>query len=47
MFLEFKNNIWKLQDEFWTHGWAVMWENFLELLDPFGEQHALKASINI
>lgn len=44
MFLEFKRNVGKLYDNIWEYGWSTAWINFIELLDPQGEMHALKVN---
>lgn len=44
MFLEFKRNLGVLYNNTWEHGWKTAWINFIELLDPQGEMHALKVT---
>lgn len=42
MFLKFKENLRVIYKDAQTNGWSEAWINFVELLDPFGEIHALK-----
>ncbi|KAK8387515.1 hypothetical protein O3P69_018209 [Scylla paramamosain] len=42
MFLEFKRNLGVLYSNILEYGWKTAWTNFIELLDPQGEMHALK-----
>ncbi|KAG0699579.1 DnaJ subfamily C member 22 [Chionoecetes opilio] len=42
MFLEFKRNFGVLYNNTREYGWKTAWMNFIELLDPRGEMHALK-----
>ncbi|KAG7155009.1 dnaJ homolog subfamily C member 22-like [Homarus americanus] len=42
MFLEFKENLKVIFNDARENGWTNAWTNFVELLDPLGEGHALK-----
>ncbi|KAA0191636.1 hypothetical protein HAZT_HAZT006819 [Hyalella azteca] len=42
MFQEFKKNFYKVYNDTRNEGFSKAWENFIELMDPFGSQHALK-----
>lgn len=42
MFLKFKENLRFIYNDAQENGWSIAWENFVELLDPLGEIHALK-----
>lgn len=42
MFQEFKKNLYGIYNDTREHGWGEAWSNFVELLDPHGETHALK-----
>ena len=44
MYSEFKNNTRQLYNDVFEVGWSQAWRNLMELLDPFGEYHALKVS---
>ena len=46
MFLEFKKNMKALYNDIIKDGWQNAWSNFVELLDPLGERHALKVSFS-
>lgn len=47
MFLEFKRNVGELYNNIWEYGWSTAWINFIELLDPQGEMHALKVTVYV
>ncbi|XP_076052298.1 dnaJ homolog subfamily C member 22-like [Oratosquilla oratoria] len=42
MFLEFKNNVWRIWNDIRVHGLHIAYANFVDMLDPLGEKHALK-----
>ncbi|CAL4114163.1 unnamed protein product, partial [Meganyctiphanes norvegica] len=42
MFQEFKKNLYRIYNDTREHGFGEAWTNFVELLDPHGETHALK-----